>query len=196
MANSNAPFGARPVKSLTGGVISPNKIAYTIASAYGSNIFLGDFVDVSGTATADGTGITLATAGDGNKILGVFGGVSYTDSNGVPTFSQYWPTGTVATNIKAIVYDDPNLLFEIQADATGIAYADIGMNVNFEAGAGSAVTKLSGHVADGSGTPATTATYQLKLRGMSEHPQNEVGAYAKVLVTINNHRLANAVVGL
>lgn len=195
MANTNAPFGARPVKTLAGGVISPNTIAYTIASGLAENIYSGDFVDQAGSATVDGQTIKLATAGDTNKILGVFAGVSYKDANGVPQFKQYWATGTVATDIKAYVYDNPNILFEIQSDATGVAYADVGLNVNMEVGTGSAATGQSGAMADASGGFATTATYQLRVRGMSEHPQNETGAYAKVLVTINNHRLANAVVG-
>jgi len=197
MANTNAPFGARPVKHLSGGIISPNKTGYTIASGYGTNLFTGDFVDTSGTATADGQGIVVATAGDTNKILGVFAGCSYKDSAGAFVYNAMWPASTTATGIKAVVYDDPNLLFEMQSDATGITAANIGLNVNFDADAGSSTTKLSAHVVDGSGTPATTATYQLKLRAFSEDPANDISsaAYCKVLVSINNHRLANAVVG-
>lgn len=195
MANSNAPFGLRPVKHLSGGVISPNKLGYTIASGYGTDLFMGDPVDVSGTSVNGKPGIVRATAGDTNKILGVFAGCSYVNASGQPVWSQYWPASTTATNIEAFVYDDPNILFEIQADATGIAAVDIGLNVNLESGSGSTTTFLSGFLADGSGTPATTATYQLRLRGFSEDPLNEVGAYAKVLVSINNHRNANAVVG-
>ena len=159
MANTNAPFGARPVKTLAGGVISPNTIAYTIASGLAENIYSGDFVDQAGSATVDGQTIKLATAGDTNKILGVFAGVSYKDANGVPQFKQYWATGTVATDIKAYVYDNPNILFEIQSDATGVAYADVGLNVNMEVGTGSAATGQSGAMADASGGFATTATY-------------------------------------
>lgn len=197
MANNNAPFGMKPVQHLTGGVIGPNKMNYTIASGYGTDLFIGDPVDISGTGANGRSGIVRATAGDTNKILGTFAGCSYKNASGQPVWSQYWPASTVATDIQAYVFDDPNLLFEVQCDSTGVANADIGLNANLEAGSGSATTFLSGFLLDASAGMATTATFQLRIRGFSQDPSNDIAsaAYVKALVSINNHRNANAVVG-
>ena len=73
MANVDAAFGFVPVRHLSGsGSCRTNK--YTIASGLAENIFNGDLciIDANGQ-------ITPHTATEVNNI-GVFGGVSYTDS--------------------------------------------------------------------------------------------------------------------
>ena len=99
MANPNAAYGLIPVRHMSGN--SPRANKYTITSGLAENIFTGDLVIL----TADGV-ITPHTATETNNI-GVFAGVAYTASDGSYVYSQYWPSGTVATDIVAYVYDDP-----------------------------------------------------------------------------------------
>jgi hypothetical protein len=98
---------------------------YTIGSGYASAIGYGDAVLLN----TDGT-LNIATAGA--DILGVFAGCEYIDASGKPTVSKNWVAGTVATQVKAYVYDDADNLFEVQVGATGTGYVQtaIGAQAN------------------------------------------------------------------
>ena len=113
MSSTSAPFGFRPSYH-NSGQMRPK--AYTIASTYAANIFNGDPVKLvdAGTiqlGTSDGT---RAGTTDGILLLGIFAGCEYIDALGKPTVSNFWPTGTTATEITAYVYDDPETLFDVQ----------------------------------------------------------------------------------
>lgn len=181
MANADAPFGLRPIRHYQGGVVRPNE--YTIASAYGTNIFTGDPVKSSGTTK----GIIIGTAG--GVILGVFAGCSYTDAAGSIHYSPYWPastallTGTVA---KALVYDDPNILFAVQAATSqDVDAVDVGLLADLASGTGSTTTGQSGWELGGhDGSEA-----QCKIIGLHDKPANAYGANAVVEVLIMEHEL-------
>lgn len=81
---------------------------FTIATGYAANLFKYAPVtlDTDGTITAGATGADL---------IGVFAGCEYTDAQGVPTLSPFWPTGTAATNIKAYVWTDPDIVYTVCA---------------------------------------------------------------------------------
>lgn len=113
MSSTSAPFGFRP-SFHPSGLIRPK--AYTLATGYAVNLFAGDpvkLVDagVIQLGTSDGT---RSGTTDGVLLLGVFGGVEYTDSTGKPNLSNFWPASTTATNITVWVYDDPETLFDVQ----------------------------------------------------------------------------------
>ena len=135
MANPNSPYGFKVVRHMSGNAPRANK--YTITSGLAENIFTGDLC----VLTADGV-ITPHTATEVNNI-GVFAGVSYTASDGEYIYSKYWPSGTVATDIVAYVYDDPYTVFRIQSAGTP-AQTDVGSNADVVAGAGSTTTGQSG----------------------------------------------------
>jgi len=80
-----------------------------IASGYATALGVGDPVKL----TTDGT-LIKATNAAGN--LGVFQGVSYTDSVGDIKITKYWPASTTATNIEALVSDDALNTYTIVAD--------------------------------------------------------------------------------
>ena len=110
MANADAPRGLWPVRHLSGGC--PQRAnEYPIAAAYSTKVHTGALVKL-----VAGGGIEVAAAG--NRLLGVFAGVQYTDSQGNPVFKKFWDGPSGATNIKAMVYDDPDLVFGIQASGT------------------------------------------------------------------------------
>ena len=158
MANVDAAFGLTPVRHLSGnGYSRANK--YTITSGLAENIFTGDLVII----TADGV-ITPHSATEVNNI-GVFAGVSYTASDGSYVYSQYFPTGTTATNIVAYVYDDPYIVYKVQSDGT-VAQTNIGNCADVVAGAGSTVTGQSGFELNSSmGTGANCCKSDEQLTG-------------------------------
>jgi len=191
MANSSAPFGLKPVRHITGGEIRSN--AYKIASGYGTAIYTGDPVlqTTDGTIIiAVGTGGTPSTA-----TIGVFGGVSYTNAVGAKVYSAYWPASTVATDIEAIVYDDPSIIFAIQSDATGVAAGDLGQLCDVEIVAGDPKTGKSGTNLDMSTGSGTTGKHLRILRFLNDNV-NEAGSYATVEVIFAEHALKGVVSGV
>lgn len=135
MALTASPYGLVLRNNSTG---QSRANQFTIASAYGSAIGYGDAVLLN----TDGT-LNIATAGA--DILGVFAGVEYVDASGKPTVSKNWVAGTVATNIKAFVYDDLDNLYEIQVAASGTGYVQtvIGAQANMVFNAPNAATGQS-----------------------------------------------------
>jgi hypothetical protein len=176
MANTNAPFGLRPVGHIAGGDVRLQE--YSIASAYNTNIFQGDVVELTGT----GTNVALAAAENVDN-LGVFWGCRYVDSSGNQVFKNYWPADTVGTNIVALVYDDPMTMFECQTDT--LAAADVGTLVDWNAGTGSTTTGVSGLYAVGSVTG--TSGKGLRVKKLVPRPDNAYGAYAKAHVVFAEH---------
>lgn len=179
MANTDAAFGLRPVRS--GRSPSMGSVTrYHVPASDATALFVGDPVILAGSADSDGVPtVTRATAAAAGRITGVVVGV-------VPSPSletQYRPASTAA---YVLVCDDPNQVYEIQEDADGgaLAAADVGLNADLIAGSGSTVTGRSGFELDSS-TKATTATLQLRILGFAQRADNEIGANAKVLVRIN-----------
>lgn len=180
MANVDAAFGFVPVRHMSGNAPRTNK--YTITSGLAENIFSGDMVIL----TADGV-ITPAGATETNQ-LGVFAGVSYTASDGSYVYSEYWPSGTTATDIVAYVYDDPYTVFKVQS-AGSPAQTNIGNCADIVAGAGSTTTGRSGF--EISGTMAATAA-QCKIIALHDAPDNAFGANAVMEVLVNEHVLKDS----
>jgi len=180
MANADAAFGFIPVRHMSGN--APRTNQYTITSGLAENIFTGDLCIL----TADGV-VTPHSATEVNNI-GVFAGVSYTASDGSYVYSEYWPTGTVATEIIAYVYDDPYTVFKVQS-AGSPAQTNIGNCADAVAGAGSTTTGQSGF--EISGTMAAGAA-TCKLIALVDSPENAFGANAVMEVLINEHLLKDS----
>jgi hypothetical protein len=96
-----------------------------------------------------------------------------------------------STDRIILVARGPDLVFEVQADASGTALAvtDIGLHACLKVA--TTATLRSDWTLDTSDTPANDPSNQLKLLAFGKSPKNEVGAYAVVEVLINNHILAN-----
>jgi hypothetical protein len=181
MANVDAAFGLMPIRHLSGnGYSRANK--YTITSGLAENIFTGDLCIL----TADGV-LTPHTAGEVNNI-GVFAGVSYTASDGSYVYSQYWPSGTTATDIVAYVYDDPHIVYKVQSAGTP-AQTNIGNCAEVVAGTGSTTTGQSGFEMNGT---MSNGTASLKILGLYEAPDNAFGTNAIMEVVINEHLLKDS----
>jgi len=204
MANANRPSGFTPVSYLNGAPWNGQARVYSIAATYGTALYIGDPVISSGTADAYGIAGVAIGAGSGalrGVIVGLFDSGSTTGSPGGVTVGGIFDANKVyrpASNANvwyAAVVDDPNVIFELQEESNGTALAatEVGLNQISLIGTGNGY--LSGWLlrsATGA-TPATTATLQLRLLGLSQKPAgtNVFGAYAKWLVQINVHELGH-----
>jgi hypothetical protein len=177
MANADAAFGFIPTRHMSGNAPRTNK--YTCASALAENIFKGDLCIIIATGL-----ITPHTATEVNNI-GVFDGCSYTASDGSYVYSEYWPTGTSATDIILYIYDDPYTVFKVQSAGTP-AQTNIGNCADVVAGAGSTTTGQSGFEISGT-MAAGTAT--CKIMALYDAPENTFAANAVMEVLINEHIL-------
>ena len=179
MANKDAAFGFRPVRHLSGGEIRTNE--YSIAANYGTAIYHGQCVIA---VTAGG----VEAAAAGNVVLGVFGGCFYTDpTTSKPTFSNYYPASTNASDIVAYVYDDPRIVFEVQHDGTGTA----AMNFSGFDLVGTGGSTLSGRSTQELDTSTSTTSGQFKQIGISKDPNNSdtsaANANAYVVANVGEH---------
>jgi hypothetical protein len=138
MSSTSAPFGLRPAFHPSG-LDRAQALANGITSGYASNILKGQPVQYSAGAGV----IIIATVGA--IWSGAFAGVEWTDTTGRRRISNYWPAQTAfqAGSCVAYFYNDQNIVYEIQSDAT-IAQTSLGNEYNFSnIAAGSATTGLS-----------------------------------------------------
>ena len=183
MSTTATPTGAEPVGTLSASGSFSGKVRHIkIASGYAANVFYGDFVKIVSAGTVERAVITTGLVAG---IVGVFLGCRYTDpTSKQPTFAQYWPTGTVASDAVAIVADDPNLLFKMQGDGS-IAQTGLGNNVQVINTAGSTVTGRSKIALDASSI-ATTNTYQIRIVDFVDGPDSSAGdTYTDVICMIS-----------
>ncbi len=181
MAIVAAPSGAEPVGTLSASGSFTGKVRHIkIASAYNTAIFYGDFVKLVAAGTAEKAVVTTAVVAG---TVGVFVGCAYTDpTTKQPTFSQYWPASTVASDAVAYVADDPNLVFQMQADEA-VAQTGLGNNVSAVSTAGSTDIGRSRNALDG-GSIATTNTLPLRIVDFVDGPKSAVGdAFTDCIVT-------------
>ena len=123
MANTLEKFGLRPSRQLNGSPFINAQNRYRIASGNSTSIYQGDLVTPQTTGT-----VTRYVANTSNTVVGVFNGCFYTDpTTQKPTWSNYYPSSTNASDITAFVIDGPGTVFEVNADDT-FAVADIFKN--------------------------------------------------------------------
>lgn len=210
MANTNAPFGLRPVRKLgSGGSFNMEMAkAYYVPSTDATALYIGDPVVLIGTGNAAAfmdypigalPTVGIATGGDvssqARQVLGSVVGI-------LPVHNQSLIYRPASTEAIVMVADDPNIVFELQDDGGGTpAVTWIGSNANLISGAGSTTTGLSGWALDGgtSDGPDGDASNQLLIVGLTYRPGGqgqEVGDYAVWEVLINEHcYLKRAVLG-
>ena len=177
----DAPYGLKPVKMISGSPYTGVTRQYRIASAYNTNIFYGDVVKLvtGGTVERD-------TADAAMTPIGVFLGCTFTDpGTSQPTFKQYWPASTVASDAFAYVVDDPNVLFKVAVVSSGttissLAITDIGANLQMVDNTGSTTTGNSKIAANA--TSATTNTFPLRVVDVVTDTKTSSTAFPEALV--------------
>lgn len=175
-------YGLRPVRYKSGAPYNGAANTYHVPASDSTALFVGDPVLITGTADADGVP-DVARAAAGARITGIVVGFSANPSD---TSDGAIETGYRAASTKAyvLVADDPNLLFEVREDAVGgaLAVADVGLNVDLVAAAGSTTTKKSGYLLDSSSKVTTAA--QVRVVGFSQRIGSVIGSNPDVLVSI------------
>lgn len=205
----NRAFGLVPWTNMSSGIYNGQTAQFPIKSGYANNIFRGDLVyrDPDGYIRnlSEVAGFATATA------LGVFNGCSYVQPSAInPTdFASpgrpYWPGGTLTPNgIDATcdVIVDPNVIYTIQVDGTGIRWEAQGTNASVAYDAtpnpvGNTNTGQSTMVLNGS-TVGAGATKNLYIYGFDRNPGNPIPIpsplggipvpYVNALVVISNQQ--------
>ena len=176
MSATSAPFGLRAVYSPSG-VVRPQ--AMTILTAYAANILQNQPVKI-------GTNGTVEAAAIGDRFIGTFSGVEFTDTDGRRRVSNKWTASTSATDIIAYVTLDPTMVYEIQSNAA-LAVSNIGEQFDYTAiSAGSTTTGLSQLMLD---VASSTTNASLRLIGITPGPDNNFGdTYVIAQVQISEHQ--------
>lgn len=189
-ANTDSPFGLRPIRHLNGNPWNGATMRCYIPSTYATALYIGDPVVFTGEANTAGTAMVVqkATAGDGNKISGVITSFEVLKSD---LTKQYHPA---STNQYCNVCIDPDVIYEIQACSGAIlAAGTCGLNaVLIYTHAGSTLTGLSGVEMDSgaAAAPAANGSYQLYVLRAVDRADNDISTVnAKWEVLINLHSL-------
>ena len=187
MANIDAAFGMRPVGTLSGaGNMMTNE--YFIADNEASAMYQGDAI----IQQASNTGyVDVAAAGD-ETCIGVLNGVLIDDhpTTGKPSFQNHYTQTNVTTgHIRAFVYDDPYMKFEIQGDSgTNSDVTDrheVADLVNMGTTGGNGISLMELDMSDLAATDG-----QVKIVGFSTDPENnELGVeHMNYIVIWNEHQ--------
>lgn len=175
MSSTSAPFGLRAVQHASGFV---RPVAMTILSAYATAIYENQPVKIH----TDGT---IQAAAVGDRFIGTFYGVEYTDSEGRRRTTNRWVAGTVATDIVAYVSRDPSIVYEIQSNAA-LNLLNIGEQYDFTAIAANAAIGISQQMLD---VASTAANAGMRLIGITPGPDNAFGdTYVIAQVQIAEHQ--------
>ena len=190
MANQDAAFGLRPLKSVGQADDSTGMSSHKIDAGDASVLYQGSPV-IAAAGYVD-----IATAG-AVPNMGAFWGCFYNDPTTLkPTFKNYYPgsiTPPASADIEAFVYDNPNQMFEIQSDATGASeLADVLSNADMVNFGGSTTNGVSNTELDDSTIKASSdAAAQLLIIGPSRDPKNNdvtsTGGNVNWRVLVNQH---------
>lgn len=171
MSATNAAFGFRPAYHPSG---LDRAKKYAVAAAYGTQMQKGQpcILNTNGT-------VTVGTAAA--DLLGILAGFEYIDANGKPWVSSYWPAGqTVQSGTTPIawVYDDPTMVYEVQADGS-IATTAIGDQADVSNISATVGVPASGNVMSACTLSATLAGAgvqgQFRIVGFGQQVDNAPG---------------------
>lgn len=192
-----APAGFLPVNLLGGRVYNAAIRQIPIASGYAQNIGYGDLV----TYTTDGTIVRVDTASGAKAAfatapVGIFLGCQYSQTTGTKYTldSQYWPSGTVASDAKAFVCEDPDAIFLVTlTNGSGVAYtsggatqANVGENIGYyEPATFVNTTTGNSNVSANLASAATTATLPFRIVDVVRDTALSDGTFQQVYVTYN-----------
>jgi len=184
MSAISAPFGMRPAFHPSG-LDRAQALANGIASAYSTDILKGQPVKYDTTGV-----IVVAAAGD--AFVGAFDGVEWTDTTGRRRVSNYWPASTSfqTGTCVAYFYNDPNIVYEIQADGS-LAQSSIGDEADLSnTTAGSNVTGLSQATLSNT-LKGANGQGQMRIVDLAPYPGNAWGdSYTIVRATVAKHQFA------
>jgi hypothetical protein len=191
MSATSAPFGLRPAFHPSG-LDRAQALAGGIVSGFGTDILKGAPVRYNSTAGTSVAAGTITNAAASGAWSGAFAGVEFTDTTGRRRVSNYWPAGTQyqAGSCIAYFYNDQNIIYEIQTDAT-MAQTALGGEYNFSAVAGltvtsgSNVTGLSSTCLGVSTAVANGAQGAMRVVDVAPYPDNNWGDPFVIVRVVN-----------
>lgn len=190
MSATLAPFGMRPVfhpsgldraAALANGIQAVSTSG-NVSAGYASNIFKGEPVAMNTAGY-----IEVASSG---PILGCFAGVEWTDVTGRRRVSNFWPANESfqVGSVIAYFYQDPNIVYEIQAEGS-LTQAAVGDEYDITNDTdGSTSTGLS-QATLGTSAAGANGSKQLRVIDIAPYPDNAWGdSYTIVRVTIAQYQ--------
>mgnify|MGYP003154258754 FL=1 len=170
MANQDAAFGLRPLKTLGQADDSTGMSSHKILPGDASVLYQGSM------AIGKNDGYVDISAAASTTNVGAFWGTFYIDPTTLkPTFKNYYPGGITPPSsgaVEAFVYDNPQQLFEIQSDNTAAsAQTDVFMCADLSSPTGGSTTNGVSSMELADATLSATAAV-LKIIGVSRDPAN------------------------
>jgi len=170
MANQDAAFGLRPLKTLGQADDSTGMSSHKILPGDASVLYQGSM------AIGKNDGYVDISAAASTTNVGAFWGTFYIDPTTLkPTFKNYYPGGVTPPSsgaVEAFVYDNPQQLFEIQSDNTAAsAQTDVFMCADLSSPTGGSTTNGVSSMELADATLSATAAV-LKIIGVSRDPAN------------------------
>ena len=191
MANQDAAFGLRPLKTLGQADDSTGMSSHKILPGDASVLYQGSMAIGVATGYVDISGTNDTTN------VGAFWGTFYIDPTTLkPTFKNYYPGGITPPSsgaVEAFVYDNPQQLFEVQSDNTAAsAQTDVFMCADLSSPTGGSTTNGVSSMELADATLSATAAV-LKIIGVSRDPANSDLTAANVnwRVMIDQHLLGH-----
>ena len=179
MATIDAPFGFRPIGSLSGAPYVGTLMECAIPGGDGTNTFVGDFVKLDGESTVTGTlgslktGIpTVIQVTAGDAILGAITGFAPIATDLGDTFAL----GANANDrICYVAVADPMTLFLGQEDGLTDALdkSDVGSVCDIVVGTGDTTYGLSAMEIN-SDSAATSGSKQVRIISLYQDPDNVI----------------------
>ena len=184
MANSSSTgFGMKPVKMAGQSANTAGLGEYPVAAS-SSAIYNQDLV------AAATSGFAAVAAAGTEQLLGSLNGVFYTDATtSKPTFQAYLLGSNTATDIVALVNDDPHQMYEIRSNNAGASdQSDVGNTADIAYSAGASPNYISRSTLNDSSL-SDSASKQVKIVGVSRDPDNNDLTSANVVwrVVISEH---------
>ena len=217
MANTNKINGFNPVGYLNGAAYSGQARMYAVPTGDTTASYaIGDVVQSAGGSDANGIPYIIkvpAASASSFVALGAVVGVSVADAGvslvgtSLSLENTYILSGSRTAVRYVYICDDPNLLYEVSAGttATNITLAKMRYNTGIgswysaadQTYAISQNTYLApsspySNIILSSATVNTTNTLPVQMLGLSQKPDNAIGAYARILCRFNNHEFGVA----
>ena len=182
----SGPYGLQPINLIGGQVFAGSTRLIPIASGSTTAIFYGDVVRLN----TGGTLSKVTTTTTATDAVGVFLGCQFTNPTTKQLLQQqFYPGAITASDIQAVVADDPDALFKVAVTAagtstiSGVTRAAVGQN--------SAVVQTTGSTTSGDSNVSLSATtgtgVALPFRIVDVIPEtvNASGSFTEVIVKFN-----------
>lgn len=206
MPNVSRPTGYRPVKHVNGSPFNGQATLYVLLASDATACAVGDLVDLSGAADANGIPAITRATGVNGPFLGSI--VGFLPSGTDPTMGSLG-TGTADLSLSgfrpastlryALVADSPDIVFEAQGSGTFVWAADPGLNASTTttAATSNGGAGLSNMQVDLS-VKNTTNTLGIKILGASRRADQDLAdtSNVKLEVMINQHRKNQNIAGV